>query len=356
MASGVSLELQLMPTFEQPHAAGRPPGAVTEIVADARERTAGMSAGSGAGFASAPARVCGVCAQDFAKYTCPRCAAQSCGLTCYRAHGAACTELFDRAQVEAALSATTATPETREGMGDILRRMRDQSLDSDGPPRGRSGEGGPVAEDKEAERVRELQQLATQGALEQILLTADEQLDFERHAANGSLSHYLDRTDAWWERVSAGSVERLSDGCFASRDRRAPAAIHELPKLAGLTARHPPASMRHLVLEMLACYTYTYRLFDCNPTVDTADAARCVLQLSAALNGDEREAYVSAHAALQSVSSRSSHPVTRYKIRMTCAVCAARRACPFSRGRLLSPSPCHDSQRGVSSRPDRVTQ
>jgi len=46
----------------------------------------------------------------------------------------------------------------------------------------------------------------------------------------------------------------------------------------------------------------------------------------------------------------------RSKIRMTCAVCAARRTSPFSRGRLLSPSPGHDSQQGVSSRPDRATQ
>ncbi|KAJ1638224.1 hypothetical protein T492DRAFT_233500 [Pavlovales sp. CCMP2436] len=55
-------------------------------------------------------------------------------------------------------------------------------------------------------------------------------------------------------------------------------------------------------------------------------------------------------------SSEWFRVVNWYKIRMTCAVCAARRTSPFSRGRLLAPSPVHGSQRGVSSWPDRVTQ
>lgn len=42
---------------------------------------------------------CAVCAQQVAKYTCPRCLARYCTSACYREHGARCTEGFYKEQV-----------------------------------------------------------------------------------------------------------------------------------------------------------------------------------------------------------------------------------------------------------------
>ena len=40
--------------------------------------------------------VCGVCARQLAKYSCPRCNSRTCSLECYKAHSPRCTEEFAR--------------------------------------------------------------------------------------------------------------------------------------------------------------------------------------------------------------------------------------------------------------------
>ncbi|KAJ1616450.1 hypothetical protein T492DRAFT_551012 [Pavlovales sp. CCMP2436] len=83
-------------------------------------------------------------------------------------------------------------------------------------------------------------------------------------------------------------------------------------------------------------------------------ATHSSLQAKASASKSPSRAVLSPGArALRRAHRSATHT---YKIRMTCAVCAARQTSPFSRGRLLSSSSGHDSQRGVSSRPDRVTQ
>ena len=264
-------------------------------------------------------RVCSVCAREFAKYTCPRCAVQSCSLACYRTHGAACTDAFQRDQAQSAARAECAP--AKDEMEDILRRVRAQTLDDGGPDGGGSSD--PVAEAAAAlaheRRVHALQALASAGQLGKIDLSADEMLDFERYVANGSLARHLERTVPWWAVVPASSVERLADGTYLARDTRAPRMIDALPPISELTSRTPPAAMRFVVLELLGAYAYVHRLFDCDPSADAADAAACLLQLSAALSGDERGAFANAQAALGSVCERCAHPLTRTSREFTAA-------------------------------------
>lgn len=261
----------------------------------------------------AAVRVCGVCAREYANYTCPRCAVQYCSLGCYRAHGSACTDAFQQERAESLRSAAAAQPNLREDMASILQRLRNQSLSEE--ERGGGGESDGSADSTEAapaaERVRALQVLASRGELSQIELSAEERRDFERHVANGSLAKFLERTEAWWVVLRPNSTDRLADGTFRSRDSRAPRMLAPLPPIRQLTSRTPPPAVRFVVLELLAAYAYVYRLFDCDPFSDAADATRCLLQLSAVLSGEERGAFASAQAALQSVSERCARPLTR---------------------------------------------
>lgn len=271
-----------------------------------------------------PARVCGVCAREFASYTCPRCAVQYCSLGCYRAHGAACTDAFQREQADSSLPAAPPGPAEREAMAGILRRLRGQSLDGEEDSEGDGPNASPAP--AEEERVHALQRLASAGELDAVELSADEQRDFERQVANGSLAKFLERTEAWWSVLAPSSVERLADGTFRSRDLRAPRMLAPLAPIGRLTSRTPAPAVRFVVLELLASYAYVHRLYDCEPSADTDDAARCLLQLSAALSGDERGAFASALAALRSVAERSMSPLTKTSREFTAASFADVRA------------------------------
>ena len=81
------------------------------------------------------APVCRVCARDYAKYTCPKCAAPYCSLGCYRRHGAGCTERFYEAEVRDELAGRRATPEEARRAAAILRRVhRAGEAEAEGPP------------------------------------------------------------------------------------------------------------------------------------------------------------------------------------------------------------------------------
>jgi hypothetical protein len=65
-------------------------------LASVEERPSAVSLSAVGGIAATP---CGVCTQQLAKYTCPRCFARYCSAACYREHGRRCTEGFFKEQV-----------------------------------------------------------------------------------------------------------------------------------------------------------------------------------------------------------------------------------------------------------------
>lgn len=296
------------------------------------------------------ARVCSVCTREFAKYTCPRCAVQYCGVACYKAHDAGCTEQFHREQVETALRASRAAPDDVAAMRDILKRMHAHNLDGgDDVGAGLTADGDEDAEGEltatggaDAERVARLAALAEADRVEEIELTAEERRDFERHVANGTLLRQMDRSEPWWTRVDLASISRRADGHFGCAAPAAPAMLPTVPAFSTLTSRSPPHSFRYVVLEAVVAYAYLVRLFDSEPHTDPADASTCALQLSAALSGDERRAFVSARAALASVATRCADPRTRTSAAFYAAVLSdARALCGAAGAVALSLSDLH---------------
>jgi hypothetical protein len=273
-----------------------------------------------AGYDEAAAvRVCAVCAREFAKYTCPRCAVQYCALACYKAHDGGCAEAFHREHAESELRSKSASPEARSEMASLLRRLRERTLDDelDGtePP---AAAGDDDADDPREEldaastrRVRQLQAAATRGDVDATALTEEELRDFERQLANGSLVKHLELPEPWWSGLTPRSIRRLPDGTFECLGARVPPVVPQLPPLRSLTSRAPPRALAYVALELLLAYAYLYRLFDCEPSADVADASACALQLSAALAGTERGTFPDASAALDSVFTRCAHPLTK---------------------------------------------
>ena len=268
---------------------------------------------------TASARICGVCAQQYSKYKCPRCALQYCCLACYRTHGEACTEGFyaDRAREE--LKGTRAPAEQQLDMLRKLQRLdatasdgsSDEADEEDADAEG-EGEASAGGGDNDDERLQRLQGLLAQATIDEAELSEPERVEFRRLLADGSLGAQLQATPAWWSQLPAGAVvPTASRGasvgwCFsttsaatAAQAAGAPQPPATLPSLSSLTKREPPATLMYNLLEVLCAYVYTWRLF-CGASIedDPLAAAASLLSLSDVLNGEQRGAHPSSEEAL----------------------------------------------------------
>uniref|UniRef100_A0A804LXZ1 HIT-type domain-containing protein n=1 Tax=Zea mays TaxID=4577 RepID=A0A804LXZ1_MAIZE len=108
------------------------------------ERDVVLSAPEAAGSSSSPASssyssfaetrvICRVCQKQFAQYTCPRCNARYCSLSCYKGHSVQCTESFMRENVMDELKQMQPEDESKKKMLDILKRLHlEEEMASDG--------------------------------------------------------------------------------------------------------------------------------------------------------------------------------------------------------------------------------
>ena len=271
-------------------------------------------------FTSA-ARVCAVCTRQFSRYKCPRCAIQYCSLGCYRAHSETCTEGFYADQATEALHSTRATPEQQVDMMRKLQRLEAAGAMEDGTPPSSEDEGedGAPSDDDaddadDAGRVERLSRLLAQSSIDESELSAQERSEFRRLVADGSLAAQLSAAPAWWAQLPADAVglarrglgwaHSSADAAAAADAARAPAPPNELPTLASLTSRSPPAALRFTVLELVCAYVYTHRLFSSEPYDDPAHACAALLALSASLAGELGGAHGSAEEALLDFASR----------------------------------------------------
>ncbi|KAL5682713.1 hypothetical protein ACJX0J_009098, partial [Zea mays] len=73
------------------------------------------------------------CQKQFAQYTCPRCNARYCSLSCYKGHSVQCTESFMRENVMDELKQMQPEDESKKKMLDILKRLHlEEEMASDG--------------------------------------------------------------------------------------------------------------------------------------------------------------------------------------------------------------------------------
>ncbi|WIA28614.1 hypothetical protein OEZ86_011153 [Tetradesmus obliquus] len=189
-------------------------------------------------------RICSVCCQAVAAYTCPRCHKAYCTSACYKQHGQQCTEAFYREQATSQMKATRADAEQTQQMMRILKRLHEQggledqphhrphgggsssseAGSEDGSEAGSEDEEGPAAAaaaglDKWLAQSPEFQQLLQQAAAEgDAFEVAPSDLSAELAdklgalALSGRLSHLLQPWQPWWASTAAAELSLNAAG------------------------------------------------------------------------------------------------------------------------------------------------
>ena len=262
---------------------------------------AGGTAGGAAGASGPPAggggphrraQVCRVCAREYAKYTCPKCAAPYCSLGCYQRHGAGCTERFYEAEVRDELAGRRATPEEVRRAEAILRRVhRAGEAEAEGPPGGEEeapDEG--RAPRLAAALVDRLGALGV-GGLDDLeldaaaALTPEGRRDFQDQVRSGRLGALLGAWEPWWRDDEGAGPGLAADGTPLVQEVAPPGpspAAEPLPPLAALFPGAPSPLLRWHLLDVLYAYVYAKIVFNGDWAV-AAEARALVGGLSAVL-------------------------------------------------------------------------
>ena len=219
--------------------------------------------------------MCSVCAAQFSRYKCPKCAIAYCSLACYRQHGETCTESFYAEQAQAELKSDVAPHESRLEMLKTLQRLEETNDSDSGDDDDDDGDDDNAAAmpPHDAERLARLLEATT---IDESSLTNEERAEFRRLLADGSLGAQLQAAPVWWRAAEAalasmelvGTKEGGASWRYASDEAAAAAASAgapppstALPALRTLTCRPPPATLLHNALELLCAYCYVVRLF-----------------------------------------------------------------------------------------------
>ncbi|OEH80551.1 hypothetical protein cyc_07171 [Cyclospora cayetanensis] len=139
---------------------------------------------------SSDLKVCQVCKESQHKYVCPKCKLLYCSLPCYKKHSADCiSQFYDSDEDEEAGSDDEEASQQNQNPS----RAREQQLSE--------------------ERLRQLQQLATQGRLQLEHLTPEEAASFFSALKRGELIQYFDAWSPWWLSVELPDVEKPPHIC-----------------------------------------------------------------------------------------------------------------------------------------------
>ncbi|KAG6578083.1 putative Zn-finger protein [Phytophthora cinnamomi] len=143
------------------------------------------------------ARVCRVCTNHEARYTCPRCNTPYCSVDCYRSHGEGCTEQFFESHVRSEMQLTSAArgddeKNQQKSIQELLERVQkfqeEQQQLADGED----------DEEALAKRMQELAMLDAAGELTLESLTLEERKRFLGEVADGRLGKLVKLWSPWW--------------------------------------------------------------------------------------------------------------------------------------------------------------
>lgn len=296
------------------------------------------SDGSAAIFSSSTARVCRVCAQHAARYTCPRCNVPYCGVPCFQRHGDVCTERFYESIVRDTAAAVGDGHDGKKTVGELLarvKRFQDEAEDAANDAAGDDSESeSDYEEHQDALERLEALALADEQELTLDALTPAQQRQFLAAVADGRVGKFVKFWQPWWRlnprvyaretarkrkqlvieemsasisEVAAGSTSRHavagvpieSDGheeelglsavliesaaypaeIFTDADARAmPASLAQL-----LRGRSPAPQLRFHLIEILFSYALVLRTFNGDWQQVPDEAATLLLHLSAVL-------------------------------------------------------------------------
>lgn len=146
---------------------------------------------------------CGICEEHEAKYTCPRCAIQSCSLNCWSSHSNSCTEAFAKDQVQQALTNRRVTnPDSvAETNAALSRSSIHSSLSNPSPINNIINHSSPeISEEERVEALVDLVKKLDAGTpLTQADLPPALADDFQSALNDGRLEPLLTPWLPWWK-------------------------------------------------------------------------------------------------------------------------------------------------------------
>ncbi|DBA03334.1 TPA: hypothetical protein N0F65_004611 [Lagenidium giganteum] len=275
------------------------------------------------------ARVCRVCTEKEARYTCPRCNAPYCSVACFKTHGQQCTEEFYRGHVQSEMQLQNAAKDDKQAqreMTQLLERVKqfqDESAD-------------------DVLLADRLQQLALMDPDDLSLdcLTETERAQFLAAASDGRLSRFVMPWEPWWmiapatykretqalrkangrkliiEEVSTEETTQNDDGGDDEAVGASPVVIETkryptqvftasdecaMPTDFSTIVRGKPSPLLQFnLIELLFAYALVLRTFNGDWEHDAIDATLAFMRLCAVLADDAKYTSVEhvAHACL----------------------------------------------------------
>lgn len=235
---------------------------------------------------------CNYCTNP-SKYTCPRCNTLYCSSSCYKnPHHSQCSENFYRDQVEEEMQSSTVSEESKKKMMEILQRVKagesvmeaeeSEPLDSD--------------DDEDEEDLSVRMAGIDLGDSEAVWrnMTEEERQDFQELVKRGNFEELIPAWSAWWEQ-DVQLVQEVTTGSPNSPSYTANCPeIVEVPPLSEITKVTPSPCIPYNILNVLAAYVWTVRLFNGDHQESSQDATEAILTLSTVLasNASYEEAAV----------------------------------------------------------------
>lgn len=266
-------------------------------------------------------RICRICTQNEARYTCPKCNAAYCSVVCYKTHSESCTEQFYEAHVRSEMALTQKSKDS----GDAADERQMQEL----LERAKQFQEQATAGDAQAMALAaRLELLAKMDESELSLdcLTHEERAQFLSEVADGRLSQFVALWQPWWLRdphqyeQETAALRRqgalIEEIGFSSDDEQEDKEEQDVSELLTIKSRTlpvalftaelaermppdlksllPPGSagpsplLRVHLMEILFSYAMIMRTFNGDWQQDVEDAALTLLHLCQVLGQDAK--------------------------------------------------------------------
>ncbi|KAK4304960.1 hypothetical protein Pmani_023122 [Petrolisthes manimaculis] len=226
---------------------------------------------------------CNFCTNE-SKYTCPRCNVAYCTAACYKhSSHAQCSEEFYRTMVEEELHGGAVSDESRKKMIEILRRANsgespledgEDALDSD--------------DDEDMEdldkRMADIDLNNSEAVWKK--LSEEERKEFQELIKNGEIEDLIPPWIPWWEQ-EVPKVQEVS-----SPSSSTPAYVLNCPNVVDapmikeVMKGSPSPCIPFNILNVLAAYSWTVRLFNGDHQDSSLDATEAIFVLSSVLSSN----------------------------------------------------------------------
>ncbi|XP_065830734.1 zinc finger HIT domain-containing protein 2-like [Oscarella lobularis] len=235
-------------------------------------------------MASSDAQQCKMCKKQFGKYTCPRCHAPYCSLTCYKdeAH-ADCSETFYKEWFVQALKEKRGSSHEKRQMFDMLKRLDEDETES-------------FEEESLEERLASLDIDSAEPEDIWKCLNESERRDFQHMISSGDVRRFISLYKPWWQEEKVSEDLRV----------RVPKLIDKMRPLKLLLGEREPAyQIKFNLINILYAYCYIVKLYNGDHKEISLEAANAVFDLSPVLRigSNFNDVSTAAHVSVEKTNS-----------------------------------------------------